>query len=170
MYNFTQKYYDFIMEYTGLNQRSAGLLSTTEYTGFTRWHLRNHKVYDDINECITKYIANMYEEYATPKAINSYNYSMPNSIIGHINSWYNELLPMKKASLEMYNEACEIGDFFLADKFKELNKIVCNEIFSLRRVLRRIKDKSNTDIMIVNKLIHDYFESNMDNKHIDFSL
>lgn len=170
MYNFTQSYYDCLMEYVAFNQRSSGLLATTKYTGFVRWHERNHEVYDKCNEEITKYIANMYCEFATPKAIANFNYSMPSDILSHIGNWKSMLEPMRMYTKKMYDEACECGDFCLADKFKSLNKTINNECFELKRVLRRLKNASETDVMIVNKEIHDYFEKDMECAFIDMSM
>lgn len=170
MHEFTQKYYDDIMEYVALNQRCVGLMATTKYTGLVRWHNRNHEVYDGFNEKITKYIANMYDEYAEPKPITMSAYRMPNDIMAHLKTWHGALEPMKISTYNMYKEACEIGDFILADMFKCLNKVVNNELFTLKRVMWRLNGVSVDSIMYVNKLIHDYFENEPNCKEIDISL
>ncbi|MEG2831730.1 MAG: hypothetical protein RR923_03015 [Bacilli bacterium] len=170
MKKFTQEYYDILMEYIGLNQRSIMLLSTTKYTGFVRWHNRNHEIYDNLNNKITKYISNMYGEYSTTKPITTYNYAMPTNIISHIDSWIGILESMKNTSYELYEMACNESDLVLAGYFKKLNKMVINEIFQLKRLLKRFKDATQTDISYVNKIIHDYFEKNKKCKWIDLSL
>ncbi len=170
MHEFTQRYYDDIMNYVGLNQRAMGLLAPTKYTGLVRWHKRNHEVYDHINEKITKYIGNMYDEYATPKSVSTYNYTINGDILTHIKAWKSSLEPMMMSTYEMYSEACKIGDFILADKFKCLNMIVTNEVFALKRLIQRLTGASQDAVMYVNKIIHDYFESSPDCKEIDLSL
>lgn len=170
MHDFTQKYYDTIMDYVGLNQRSAGLMSTTPYTGFVRWHNRNHDVYDKFNKCLTKYIANMYGEYATPKMVETYNYTLTGGLTGHLKAWYDATEHIKKVTKMLYDEACEASDFVLADKFKHINKTAVNECFSLRRLMQRLEKSDETDRMIVNKIIHDWFEEHPDCEEIDLSL
>lgn len=170
MHKITQGYYDMIMDYVGLNQRSVGLLSTTKLTGLVRWHKRNHELYDDYNEWFTKWIGNYYDVYAEPKMVETYNYTVDGNIDNHLNSWYNALMPMKKKTMELYEESKEKGDGIMACKFLELNKVVVNECFQLKRLMRRLKSANETDLMIVNKIIHDYFQENPKCKEIDLSL
>ena len=170
MHKFTQEYYDCIMEYVAFNQRSAGIISTTKYTGLVRWHERNHSVYDHFNKKITKYIGNMYDEYATPKPVDSFSYSMGGNMMTHIETWHNKLLPMREKTKDLYYDACNESDFCLAGIFKHLNKTANNEILYLKRFAMRLKGAGESDIMIVNKIIHDYFEANPYCEEIDLSI
>lgn len=171
MHKFTQNSYDMIMDYVGLNQRAMGLLSTTKHTGLVRWHKRNHEIYDKFNEWITKWIGNYYDEYATPKMVETFNYMLQGkTITPHLQAWYGALMPMKKATMDMYEEAKSIGDGVLACKFFDLNKTIVNECFELKRLLRRLENETDTGYMIINKIIHDEFEKHPECEWIDLSL
>lgn len=171
MHKFTQGYYDLIMDYVGLNQRSMALLSTTRLTGFVRWHKRNHEVYDAFNERITKWVGNYYDEYAEPKMVETYKYTLQGkTVTPHLQAWYNFLMPMKEKTMAFYEEAKAAGDGILACMFFELNKVVVNECFELKRLLRRLENADETQLMWINKTIHDYFEEHPDCEKIDLSL
>lgn len=171
MMKLTQQYYDLCMGYVGLNQRCAALFAPTPYTGMLRWHERNHELYDDFNRHLTKYIGNMYGEYAEPKPVTTYGYKMPASMIEHIDAWANYLHGMKDVTAEMYAEARDVAhDFCLACTMMDINKCVCNELFALSRLRRRIKGMPESELLLVNKEIHDYFHEHQDTKCIDLSM
>lgn len=167
----TQQAYDLCMEYVGLNMRSAAGFASTPYTGMYRWHERNHEVYDGFNRKLTKYIGNMYGEQPVPKAVESYGYRLPSSMMTHIDAWIAHLAPLKAVTAEMYTEARDVAhDFELAGCMVDINKAVCNELFALSRLRRRINGLPESELLLVNKEIHDYFQAHPDCAHIDLSL
>lgn len=171
MLKLTQQSYDLCMGYVGLNMRAASLFGPTAYTGLVRWHERNHEVYDGLNRCITKYIGNVYKEVPKYVAPDTYAYDLPKTMVSHVDAWLNYLKSMKDTSYEMYCEAKdEVHDFILADKFVCMNKIIGNEILYLSRFKRRIEDMPESELLHVNKKLHDYFTERPDVKEIDFSI
>lgn len=171
MMKLTQQYYDLCMNYVGLNQRCAALFAPTPYTGILRWHERNHEVYDGFNRHLTKYIGNLYGEYAIPKVVETYGYKMPSSMLAHVDGWAAYLKPLKDVTAEMYSEARDVAhDFELAGMMIDMNKCVCNEILALSRLRRRINGLPESELLLVNKEVHDYFQGHHDCKCIDLSL
>lgn len=167
----TQKSYDLCMDYVGMNMACAVQFAPLPYTGLVRWHERNHEVYDEFNKKITKYVGNVYGELPKYSAPSTYNYSLPGSMIEHIDYWTSYLTNLKLASHEMYEEAKKTAhDFLLADMFICMNKTVANEILYLTRLKRRIAKMPESELLLVNKILHDYFEKNPDCKELDFSL
>lgn len=171
MLKLTQQSYDLCMGYVGLNMRAASLFGPTAYTGLVRWHERNHEVYDDLNRDITKYVGNVFKDIPKYYSPDTYAYELPKTMVSHIDAWSNYLVGMKKSSYEMYCEAKdEVYDLVLADKFICMNKIICNEILYLSRFKRRIEDMPESELLHVNKKLHDYFAEHSCVKEIDFSI
>lgn len=158
------------MSYIAFNQRSAAILSTTKHTGYYRWHERNHTVYDKALDALVKYIGRRYGEHASASgSISTYSYSV-DSFESHIDTWWAHLERLCEATKNMYYEACEAGNFELADMLKCLNKMNNNELLRLKDVERRLKGASDTDKAIVNHEIHEWFKSHMDCHEIDFAI
>lgn len=167
----TQQCYDLCMNYVGLNMKASSLFFPTPYTGIVRWHKRNHEVYDHFNYKIAKYVGNVYGEAATYSPVATFEYKMPATMVMHIDNWANVLKGMKDSTYEMYEEAKETAkDFILVDKIVCLNKVICNEILSLDRFKRRIEGLPESELLMVNHKIHDYFEEHPDILEIDLAL
>ena len=78
---------------------------------------------------------------------------------------------MKSTTYEMYEEAKEeVHDFILVDKIVCLNKVICNEILYLDRFKRRIEGLPESELLMVNHKIHDYFEEHPDIIELDMAL
>ena len=78
---------------------------------------------------------------------------------------------MKEKSCEMYSEAKETAhDFILAEKFVKMNMCIGNEILYLTRFRRRIEKMPESELLYVNKELHNYFEDHPDILELDFSI
>lgn len=167
----TQQCFDLCMDYVGLNMKASSLLFSTPYTCVVRWHKRNHEVYDHFNYKIAKYVGDVYTERATYSPVTTFEYKMPATMTAHIDNWKAQLASMKATTYEMYEEAKEeVHDFILVDKIVCLNKVICNEILSLDRFKRRIEGLPESELLMVNHKIHDYFEEHPDILEIDMAL
>ena len=99
------------------------------------------------------------------------NFGQGEVYVKHIDNWVAHLKSMKATTYEMYEEAKEEArDFILVDKIVCLNKVICNEILYLDRFKRRIEGLPESELLMVNHKIHDYFEEHPDILEIDMAL